>query len=51
MTLDAPGTNVSDRAGLNGRVPRCDQETDHSVVAALEARSTWRWCYVHRRTV
>ncbi|QYC41767.1 Zn-finger in ubiquitin-hydrolases and other protein [Nonomuraea coxensis DSM 45129] len=27
------------------------EETDHPVVAALDRRSTWRWCYVHRRTV
>ncbi|GAA2314589.1 UBP-type zinc finger domain-containing protein [Nonomuraea roseoviolacea subsp. roseoviolacea] len=27
------------------------QETDHPVAAALEPRSAWRWCYVHRRTV
>ncbi|MCA2222949.1 UBP-type zinc finger domain-containing protein [Nonomuraea aurantiaca] len=27
------------------------QETDHPVVAALDPGSTWRWCYVHRRTV
>ncbi|MFG1708011.1 UBP-type zinc finger domain-containing protein [Nonomuraea sp. M3C6] len=27
------------------------QETDHPVVTALEPRSTWRWCYVHRRTL
>ncbi|MFI7696090.1 UBP-type zinc finger domain-containing protein [Nonomuraea sp. NPDC049655] len=27
------------------------QETDHAVAAALAPRSTWRWCYVHRRTV
>ncbi|MFB4273684.1 MULTISPECIES: UBP-type zinc finger domain-containing protein [unclassified Nonomuraea] len=27
------------------------QETDHPVVATLGPRSTWRWCYVHRRTV
>ncbi|UBU11462.1 UBP-type zinc finger domain-containing protein [Nonomuraea gerenzanensis] len=27
------------------------EETDHPVVAALAATSTWRWCYVHRRTV
>ncbi|MGW2214114.1 UBP-type zinc finger domain-containing protein [Nonomuraea sp. NPDC001684] len=27
------------------------QETDHPVAAALGPRSTWRWCYVHRRTV
>lgn len=27
------------------------QETDHPVVAALELGSTWRWCYVHGRTV
>ncbi|WP_081898725.1 UBP-type zinc finger domain-containing protein [Herbidospora cretacea] len=103
MTLNTPGTHATDRAGLNGQVPRCDhvdqlpaagagppiceeclalgrqwarllvcltcgwvacsddsqggharahyQETDHPVVAALEPGSTWRWCYVHRRTV
>ncbi|WP_084772576.1 UBP-type zinc finger domain-containing protein [Nonomuraea candida] len=27
------------------------EETDHPVVAALAPGSTWRWCYVHRRTV
>jgi uncharacterized UBP type Zn finger protein len=27
------------------------QETDHPVVAACEPGSTWRWCYVHQRTV
>ncbi|MFI9561276.1 UBP-type zinc finger domain-containing protein [Nonomuraea endophytica] len=27
------------------------RETDHPVVAALETDSTWRWCYVHGRTV
>ncbi|TDD57021.1 hypothetical protein E1286_01665 [Nonomuraea terrae] len=27
------------------------RETDHPVVAALAPRSTWRWCYVHRRAV
>ncbi|MFC5835550.1 UBP-type zinc finger domain-containing protein [Nonomuraea insulae] len=27
------------------------RETDHPVVAVLEPHSTWRWCYVHRRTV
>ncbi|MEU7838386.1 MULTISPECIES: UBP-type zinc finger domain-containing protein [unclassified Nonomuraea] len=27
------------------------QETDHPVVAAIEAGSSWRWCYVHGRTV
>ncbi|WP_082801675.1 UBP-type zinc finger domain-containing protein [Herbidospora cretacea] len=27
------------------------QETDHPVVASLDPRLTWRWCYVHRRTV
>ncbi len=27
------------------------QETDHPVVGALEPESTWRWCYVHCRTV
>ncbi|MFB4270492.1 UBP-type zinc finger domain-containing protein [Nonomuraea sp. GTA35] len=27
------------------------EETDHPVVATLEPGSTWRWCYVHRRTV
>ncbi|MGR6919963.1 UBP-type zinc finger domain-containing protein [[Actinomadura] parvosata] len=27
------------------------EETDHPVVATLEAGSSWRWCYVHRRTV
>ena len=27
------------------------QETDHPVVAALEPGATWRWCYVHGRTV
>src|ERR1041384_7600662 len=27
------------------------RETDHPVVAALEADSTWRWCYEHGRTV
>ncbi|WP_328814543.1 UBP-type zinc finger domain-containing protein [Nonomuraea cypriaca] len=26
-------------------------ETDHPVVASMEPGSTWRWCYVHRRTV
>jgi uncharacterized UBP type Zn finger protein len=103
MTLDAQGTNATDRAGLNGQAPRCDhidqlpqvqygpaeckgcltldrtwtrllvclmcgwvacsddsqggharahyEETDHPVVATLGSRSTWRWCYVHRRTV
>ena len=103
MTLDAQGTNVTNRAGLNGQAPRCDhinqlsaveygppqcndclalgrtwarllvcltcgwvacsddargghakahyRETDHPVVAALDPGSTWRWCYVHRRTV
>ncbi|GAA2861688.1 UBP-type zinc finger domain-containing protein [Nonomuraea rubra] len=103
MTLDAQGTDATDRAGLNGQAPRCDhidqlpqvqygpaeckecltldrpwtrllvclicgwvacsddsqggharahyEETDHPVVATLESRSTWRWCYVHRRTV
>ncbi|MEV4579993.1 UBP-type zinc finger domain-containing protein [Nonomuraea jabiensis] len=103
MTLDAQGTNATNRAGLNGQAPRCDhinqlsaveygppeckdclalgrtwarllvcltcgwvacsddargghakahyRETDHPVVAALDPGSTWRWCYVHRRTV
>lgn len=27
------------------------QETDHPVVSALEPGATWRWCYVHGRTV
>jgi uncharacterized UBP type Zn finger protein len=27
------------------------QETDHPIVAAHEPASTWRWCYVHQRTV
>jgi uncharacterized UBP type Zn finger protein len=27
------------------------EETDHPVAAALNPGSTWRWCYVHRRTV
>ncbi|TMR19965.1 hypothetical protein ETD86_19540 [Nonomuraea turkmeniaca] len=27
------------------------EETDHPVVGALDPGSTWRWCYVHRRTV
>ncbi|TDD12041.1 hypothetical protein E1292_02595 [Nonomuraea deserti] len=103
MALDAQGTKVTDRAGLNGQAPRCDhidqlptvepglpeckeclglgrtwaqllvcltcgwvacsddsrgghsrahyEETDHPVVATLASKSTWRWCYVHRRTV
>ncbi|GAA2645859.1 UBP-type zinc finger domain-containing protein [Nonomuraea recticatena] len=103
MTLDAAGTNVTARAGQNGRAPHCDhldrlsavrrgppaceeclalgwawtrlvvcltcgwvacsdespgcharahyQETDHPVVTALESEPTWRWCYVHERTV
>jgi uncharacterized UBP type Zn finger protein len=103
MTLDAEGTIVSARAGLNGQAPRCEhvdvlravehgppeckecltagrtwtrllvcltcgwvacsddsrgghakahyQETDHPVAGVVEPASTWRWCYVHRRTV
>jgi uncharacterized UBP type Zn finger protein len=103
MTLDAEGMQVTGRAALNGRAPRCNhldtlmvvergspeckeclvlgwawthllacltcgwvacsddspgshaqahyQETDHPVVAAIEAGSSWRWCYVHGRTV
>jgi uncharacterized UBP type Zn finger protein len=27
------------------------RETDHPVVAACEPGSTWRWCYVHQRSV
>ena len=27
------------------------QETDHPIVVACEPGSTWRWCYVHQRTV
>jgi uncharacterized UBP type Zn finger protein len=27
------------------------RETDHPVVTTLDPNSTWRWCYVHRRTV
>jgi uncharacterized UBP type Zn finger protein len=27
------------------------KETDHPLVAALESESSWRWCYVHARTV
>ncbi|TKK89641.1 UBP-type zinc finger domain-containing protein [Herbidospora galbida] len=27
------------------------QETDHPVAGDLEPGSTWRWCFVHRRTV
>jgi uncharacterized UBP type Zn finger protein len=27
------------------------QETDHAVAASTEPGSTWRWCYVHERTV
>ncbi|GAA0994753.1 hypothetical protein GCM10009555_087870 [Acrocarpospora macrocephala] len=27
------------------------EETDHPVVAELDPGSTWRWCYVHGRTV
>jgi uncharacterized UBP type Zn finger protein len=27
------------------------QETDHPVFTSLEPGETWRWCYVHRRTV
>ena len=27
------------------------QETDHPLAAGLEAGSSWRWCYVHRRLV
>ncbi|TMR95682.1 UBP-type zinc finger domain-containing protein [Nonomuraea basaltis] len=27
------------------------QETDHPVVTSLEPGSTWRWCYVHERSV
>ncbi|MFI6316344.1 UBP-type zinc finger domain-containing protein [Nonomuraea sp. NPDC050556] len=26
-------------------------ETDHPVVASIEEGSSWRWCYVHGRTV
>lgn len=103
MTLDAQGTDATNRAGLNGQVPRCEhidqlphvrqgppeckqclslgrtwtrllvcltcgwvacaddsrgghakahyQETDHPVAADLGTNPTWRWCYVHRRTV
>ncbi|MFI9561260.1 UBP-type zinc finger domain-containing protein [Nonomuraea endophytica] len=27
------------------------RETDHPVATALEPDTTWRWCYVHERTV
>jgi len=27
------------------------EETDHPVAGSLAPGSTWRWCYVHRRTV
>ncbi|MFI6604744.1 UBP-type zinc finger domain-containing protein [Nonomuraea sp. NPDC050536] len=27
------------------------QETDHPVVAERDPAATWRWCYVHGRTV
>lgn len=27
------------------------EETDHPVAAAIDAESTWRWCYVHGRAV
>jgi uncharacterized UBP type Zn finger protein len=27
------------------------QETDHPVAGALRPGPTWRWCYVHQRTV
>ncbi|MFC7589565.1 UBP-type zinc finger domain-containing protein [Nonomuraea antimicrobica] len=33
MVLDAQGTNATDRAGLNGRAPRCDHVDQLSEVA------------------
>jgi uncharacterized UBP type Zn finger protein len=27
------------------------EETDHPLVAALEAVSSWRWCFVHQRVI
>ncbi|MBO3751405.1 UBP-type zinc finger domain-containing protein [Streptosporangiaceae bacterium NEAU-GS5] len=38
-----------DSAGRHARAHY--EETDHPVVAALDEDSSWRWCYVHKRTV
>jgi uncharacterized UBP type Zn finger protein len=27
------------------------QETDHPLAATMDPGSTWRWCYVHERSV
>ncbi|MFB4299687.1 UBP-type zinc finger domain-containing protein [Actinomadura sp. NTSP31] len=27
------------------------QETDHPLAAAMQPGSTWKWCYVHERSV